>query len=85
MLSDNDMIDAAMRIRSRYQRRVRENRTAGERLADFAKLQQASFRVLCASPRGSRHFLERNLRSRRAEVIDGVWKPISPARRAQQA
>ena len=85
MLTDNDTIDAAMRVRSRYQRRVRENRSARDRLVDFAKLQQASFRVLRGSPHGYRHFLERNLNSRRVEVIDGVWRPVSPARRSQQA
>jgi hypothetical protein len=85
MPSDNDMIEAAMRTRLRYQRRMTANRTASQRLADFARLQEASFRVLCASPRGYRHFLERNLRARRVEVVDGVWKPVSPARGAQQA
>ena len=85
MPTDSASIRVAMGIRSRYMRRVRQNRSAGERLADFAKLQQASFRVLGASPRGYRHFLDRNLNSRRAEVIDGVWRPVSPARRAQQA
>ena len=54
----SDSIRAAIDIRTRYMRRVRENRSSGDRLADFAKLQQASFRVLRASPRGYRHFLE---------------------------
>ncbi len=85
MLTDNDTIDAAIHARSRYRRRVCENRSASDRLADFAKLQEASFRVLGASPRGYRHFLMRNLNSRRVEVIDGVWRPVSPARRSQQA
>ena len=84
MPTDKENIHAAIDIRTRYMRQVGENRSAGERLADFAKLQQASFRVLRESPHGYRHFLRRNLDSRRAEVIDGVWKPVSPARRAQQ-
>jgi hypothetical protein len=65
-------------------RRVGSNRSASERLADFAKLQQASFRVLSQSPRGFQEFLRRNMASRRAEVIDGVWRPVSPARCSQQ-
>lgn len=85
MLTDGDTIGAAILARSRYQRRLCENRSASERLADFAKLQEASFRLLRASPRGYRHFLKRNLNSRRVEVIDGVWRPVSPARRSQQA
>ncbi len=85
MLTDNDKIAAAIGVRSRYQRRVREGRSVTDRLADFARLQRASFNVLRASPRGYRHFLERNLYSRRVEVIDGVWRPVSPARSARQA
>lgn len=84
MPTDSESIQATLEIRMRYMRHVHENRTAGERLAEFAKLQQASFRVLCQSPRGYQHFLRRNMASRRAEVIDGVWRPVSPARRAQQ-
>jgi len=84
MATDSDSIDAALSIRSRHMRRVRDTRSVRERLVDFAKLQQASFRVLSASPRGYQHFLRRNVHSRRAEVIDGVWRPVSPARRSQQ-
>jgi len=85
VLTDAENINAAINVRSRYMRRVRENRSAGDRLANFAKLQEASFRVLRASPHGYRHFLKRNLYSRRVEVIDGEWRPVSPARRSQQA
>jgi len=85
MPSDSESIRAAIDIRTRYMRRVRENRSADDRLADFAKLQQASLSVLLASPRGYRHFLERNLHCRRVEVINGEWKPVSPARRSRQA
>jgi hypothetical protein len=84
MSADSENIDLTLQIRSQYLKRVQEQRSAGERLADFARLQQASFRVLRESPRGYEHFLRRNLNSRRAEVIDGVWRPVSPARRAQQ-
>jgi len=85
MSSDSASIRAAIDIRTIYMQRLRENRSAGNRLADFAKLQQASLSVLCASPRGYRHFMARNLHSRRVEVINGKWKPVSPARRSQQA
>lgn len=84
MPTDSESIQATLEIRMRYMRHVRENRTAGERLAEFAKLQRASFRVLCQSPRGFQHYVRRNMASRRAEVSDGVWRPVSPARRAQQ-
>ena len=85
MPTDSESIQAAIDIRTRYRRRLQQSRTASERLAEFAKLQQASFRVLRKSPRGYRHFLRRNLVSRRAEVVDGVWRPVSPARRSQQS
>ena len=84
MQTDSDRIDEAINIRSRYVRRLRENSSADERLAAFERLQQASFRVLRESPRGYRHFLERNLHSRRVEVIDGEWRPVASARRSQQ-
>ncbi len=84
MTTDRESIHAAIGLRTRYLRHLCQQRTADQRLADFAKLQQASFRVLRESPRGYQHFLRRNLSSRRAEVIDGEWRPVSPARRAQQ-
>ena len=80
----SERVDEALERRSRYLRAVREKRSVDERLAEFAKLQQASFRLLRESPDGYRHFLCRNMASRRVEVIDGVWQPVSPARRAQQ-
>jgi len=81
--TDGESIDRAIDIRTRYLRQICAKRTAGERLAELAKLQQVSFRVLRESPSGYQHFLRRNMASRRAEVIDGVWRPVSPARRAQ--
>jgi hypothetical protein len=84
LLMDNETIAAAIGNRRRYQRRVLAGRPVGERMAEFAKLQRGSFHVLQASPRGYGHFLRRNLHARRVEVMDGVWKPVSPARRAQQ-
>ena len=84
MPADSQSIPVALDLRTRYLQRVHAQRSVDDRLADFAKLQQASFRVLRQSPHGYRHFLRRNMTSRRAEVIDGVWRPVSPARRAQQ-
>ncbi len=83
MASDHESIEAAILARHRFQRRLSEQRTPGERLAELARLQQASFHLLRESPHGYEHFLRRNLESRRVEVIDGVWRPVSPARRAQ--
>lgn len=80
MINDRTSISTAINIRSRYMRRLSERRSAGDRLSDFAKLQEVSFRVLRESPCGYRHFLSRNLRSRRVEVIDGQWQPVSSAR-----
>lgn len=82
MATDGDSIERAIDVRTRYLRQMCENRTAEERLAEMAKLQQVSFRVLRESPSGYQHFLRRNMASRRAEVIDGVWRPVSLARRA---
>ncbi len=84
MPADETSIRAALAVRAKYLRRMRENRTPSERLAQLARLQRASFRVLCASPHGYQHYVRRNMALRRAEVIDGVWRPVSPVRRAQQ-
>jgi len=83
MATEHESIKAAIDARNRFQRRRSEQQTPGERLAELARLQQASFRLLRESPQGYEHFLRRNLESRRVEVIDGVWRPVSPARRAQ--
>jgi hypothetical protein len=83
MTTEKDDMDAAINLRNRFQRRLNEQRSPSERLADLARLQQASFRLLSESPHGYEHFLRRNLESRRVEVVDGVWRPVCPARRAQ--
>jgi len=61
MLTDRDIIQQATAVRLPLVRRLQQQRTAGQRLAAFAGLQETSFRVLCASPAGYRHFLRRNL------------------------
>jgi hypothetical protein len=48
-------------------------------------LQIASFELLHSSPEGYRNFLRRNHKSRRVEVIDGVWHPVSADRRTREA
>lgn len=83
MSTDQEMIQEAIGVRLQIMRRQQQTRSVEQRLADFAELQAASFRVLCASPEGFQHFLRRNLTSRRVEVIDGKWRPVSAARRAQ--
>jgi len=71
--------------RRRLQRQRWDKLTPHERMANFARLQEASFRILHASSSDFlRHFFSRNLQSRRVEVIDGQWRPVSPDRRSQQ-
>jgi hypothetical protein len=82
MQPTNDEIQAAIDRRTRYARRVRARRTPDERIEAFVRLQRAAFQLLESSPDGYRHFLRRNFHARRAEVVDGQWKPLEPARRA---
>jgi len=83
-MSDAEDIRQALERRSRYRRRIHAERTVEERFACFVALQRASFRALLTSPEGYRRFLQRNYSSRRVEVIDGKWRPVSAARCAQQ-
>jgi len=78
------MIEQAMSLRAKYAHHVYGERSAEQRLRQFAKLQQASFEVLIASPVGFQNFLRRNLLSRRVKVVDGEYRPVSFTRRAQQ-
>jgi hypothetical protein len=71
--------------RQRFARQLAKGETAAQRLERFVRLQRASFELLLSSPQGFQHFLRRNLRSRRVEVIHGKWRPVSPDRRAGQA
>ncbi len=84
MPNEREDLRAAFEKRRRFIERLQANRSAAHRLADWTKLQQASFHILMASPEGYRHFLRRNMESRRTEVINGQWRPVSSARRAQQ-
>jgi len=78
-------IEQAMSLRAKYTRRQFAARSGEQRLGQFAKLQQASFEILIASPAGYQNFLRRNLFSRRVEVVDGEYRPFSSVRRTQQA
>lgn len=81
---NRDLYEQAQR-RAKYVARRRAGQTPAERLALLAGLQAASFRLLRSSPQGYEHFLRRNFHSRRAEVIDGQWRPVSPDRSAPPA
>ncbi len=83
-LVDRNTISQAIRRRSEYARRVGDARTPGQRLADFARIQQVAFSILRASPNGYHHFVRRNYRARRVEVINGQFRPVLPDRRTQQ-
>lgn len=78
-------VSTALKSRSKAQQHLRKHETAEQRLARFARLQQASMKLLRSSPDGLRHFLRRNMTSRRVEVIDGMWRPISADRGAGEA
>lgn len=85
MATDHDDIASAIETRTRFERRLRSNESPEERLARFSRLQRQMFDLLRASPDGYRHFLRRNLQSRRVEVIHGEWRPVSPDRHLDQA
>ena len=84
VIMNHQRIEQEMHLRSKFMRRMQDARSVDQRLDQFAKLQQVSFDLLLASPEGYQNFLRRNLHSRRVEVVDGEYQPISPARRAQQ-
>ncbi len=71
--------------RTRFERRLRSSESPEQRFARFVQLQRRSFELLQASPDGFQHFLRRNFQSRRAEVSNGVWRPVSSDRHSDQA
>jgi hypothetical protein len=85
MATEHDEISSAIETRTRFARRLHSRESPEQRLARFVQLQRQSFELLRASPDGFQHFFRRNLQSRRAEVIDGEWRPVSPDRRAHRA
>lgn len=78
-------ISVALQARAGMVCRLRGLETPEDRLARFGRLQAASFELLRSSPEGWRHFIQRNLHSRRVKVIDGKWRPVSADRCAGEA
>lgn len=78
-------ISAELELRRKHQRQRCRDESVEERIDRFIKLQTASFELLRSSPEGYRNFLRRNHKSRRVEVIDGVWQPVSADRRTPEA
>lgn len=83
-IDDND-INNAIRLRARAAQRLRSQETGELRLQRLAQLQRVSFELLRSSPSGLEHFLRRNMASRRVEVINGKWRPVSADRRFGEA
>lgn len=74
-----------MEARRRHQQARERAETPEQRMERFAELQAASFDLLRSSPEGYAAFLRRNHKSRRAEVINGIWQPVSPDRPSPEA
>jgi hypothetical protein len=81
MSADNEEIAAAIEARNRFMNRLRSAESPEERMVRFYRLQARAMEVLLSSPEGYQHFLRRNFHARRAEVVDGEWRPVSPDRR----
>ena len=73
-------IAKAMQARANLQRHLTLDESGEQRLERFVRLQQAAFELLRSSPEGYQHFLKRNMRLRRIQVIDGKWKPVATDR-----
>lgn len=78
-LGMSDNADALM-AREKAQREKNWRSTPEERMRQLAVLQETAFQWLRRSPKGYRHFLRRNYKSRRAEMIDGTVRPVSADR-----
>ena len=78
---DGDQIKSIHTVHLERQRRRSLDETPEQRMSRFAILQTESFEILSSSPAGLRNFHSRNHRSRRVEVVDGVWHPVSVDRR----
>ena len=85
MTDSFDEIRSGFEAREQFERRWREGESPEQRLERFLQLQQQAFEILAASPDGFQHFLRRNYQSRRMEVVNGEWRPVSPDRRSDQA
>jgi hypothetical protein len=78
---DDASISELLALREKRMRATSLAETPDERMARFARLQQASFELLRSSAEGYRNYLKRNYASRSVEVVDGQWRPVSPTRR----
>ncbi len=85
MPASNTPLENELAKRRRYLLARAAQETPQQRLERFAALQQAAFAQLRASKHGYEHFLKRNFSLRRAEVVDGEWRPVSIARRTPSA
>jgi hypothetical protein len=74
-----------LRHRDALLKSINARRTPAERLEVFAALQRSAFSCMHESSRGWRAFLRRNLHSRQARCINGVWEPISADRNIDRA
>ncbi|NIL97289.1 MAG: hypothetical protein GTO76_06510 [Planctomycetales bacterium] len=82
-MSKHDVsIEQLLAKRARHLRGAAQRDSPHQRMKRFGELQRSSFLLLRSSPHGYQHFLHRNYRSRRAEVVDGQWRPVSADRRA---
>ena len=66
------MTDSAQQLvrRDRLRRQVAGRATPAERVRDLARLQEATWTILCRSPAGYAHFMRRNFKARAIEVRD---------------
>lgn len=84
-IEDEPDISQMLELRRRHMREQQRLETLEQRWQRFAELQAASFKLLRSSPEGYENFLRRNHKSRRVEVIDGVWHAVSPDRPSPEA
>jgi dipeptidase len=70
-------ITQMLKRREELQRRKDLQASPEEQMEQLAAIQSATLELLRSSPEGYQHFLRRNYKSRRAEVIDGTWCPVS--------
>jgi hypothetical protein len=77
------MTDVTQMLKRRGEHHTRKNLQASpdERMEQLAAVQIAAFEPLRSSLVGYQHFLRRNYKSDRAEVIDGRWCPVFADRR----
>jgi hypothetical protein len=66
-------------IRDRFRRKMAARETYSQRMAKMAELQEATWKVLQASPTGWAHFLRRNFKARAIDVqhLDAT-RPSTP-------